>query len=65
MPQIIDIFLHYLSVTLTLKLITKVFLELLKTGFYIFAFFVIFLVINVFNKYMIKCKIKFHVEVIC
>ena len=37
----------------------KVFLESLKTNFYVFAFFTKFLVINIFNKY----KIKFHVKV--
>ena len=64
MLQIIGIFLRYLFVTLTLKFYYKVFLGLLKTGFYVFAFFTRFLVLNVFYKYMITCKIKFHVDVI-
>ena len=43
--------------------IIKVFLELLKTGFYVFAFLAKILVIKVFNKYTIRYKIEFHVEV--
>jgi hypothetical protein len=64
MPQIIGIFLLYLSVTLTLKFSYKVFLESLKTDFYVFAFFTKFLVIHVFNKYTIRYRIEFYVEVI-
>ena len=56
-------FLRYLSVTLTLSLTIKVFLKSLKTDFYVFAFFTKFLVIHVFNKYTIRYKIKFHVEI--
>ena len=55
MPQIIGIYLIYLFAALTLKLI--------KTDFYVFAFCAKFLVINVFSKYTIKYKIKFHAEV--
>jgi hypothetical protein len=63
MSQIIDIFLLYVFVTLNLNSIIKVFLASLKTDFYIFAFFPKFLVTKAFNKYMVKCKIKFHFEV--
>ena len=41
----------------------KVFLKSLKTGFYVFAFFTKILVIHVFDKYTIRYKIKFYVEV--
>jgi hypothetical protein len=59
----IGIFLRYLSATIIIKFNHKVFLKSLKTGFYIFAFFAKFLVINVFNKYTIRYKIEFYVEV--
>jgi hypothetical protein len=42
----------------------KLFLESLKTVFHVFAFFTKFLVTDIFNKYIIKRKIKFHAEVI-
>ena len=60
MPQIIGIVLLYFFVTLTVK---KVFLESLKTVFYIFAFFTKILGIKIFNKNSIKYKIKFRVKV--
>jgi hypothetical protein len=42
----------------------KIFLKSLKTDFHVFAFFAVFLVIKVFNKYTIRYKIKFNAEVI-
>ena len=42
----------------------KVFLESLKTDFYFFGFFEKILVTKVFNNYTVRCKIKFHDEVI-
>ena len=63
MPQIIGIFLRYLSVTLTLKFNYKSIFKITKNWFLCFCFFCNFLVIQVFNKYTIRYKIKFYVEV--
>ena len=43
------------------KFVQKKFLELLKTDIYVFKFFAIFLVTKIFNKYIIRYKIKFYV----
>jgi hypothetical protein len=51
MPQIIGSVLLYFFVTLIFN-------------FYVFAFFEIFFETRVLNKYVIRCKVKFHVEFI-
>jgi hypothetical protein len=63
MPQIIGIFLRYLFVALTLTFSYKSGFKITKIAFYVFAFFAKILVINVFKKYIIRYKIKFHIEV--
>jgi hypothetical protein len=42
----------------------EVFLELLKTDFYVFALFTKFLVTKFFIKHIIKCEIEIHVGAI-
>jgi hypothetical protein len=63
MFRIIELCLLYLFVMLNLKFYYKSIFRIIKSDFYVFAFFVIFLVRKAFDKYTIRCKIKFHVEV--
>jgi hypothetical protein len=42
----------------------KVFLKSTKIDLHAFGFFAIFLVGKLFNKYIIRYKIKFHAEVV-
>jgi hypothetical protein len=64
MPQMIGIFLRYLSVTLTLNGNYKSILKLLKTDFYVFAFFTKFLVMNISINISLDVKLNFMLMLI-